>query len=82
MPLARRRGPFDHPEWLFELQYDGFRALLSIGSQRPELILRNANMLTRFGNLALFIDRELALSLCSTERLFVLIGKDSSGSTT
>ena len=26
MPLVRRREPFDHPEWIFELKYDGFRA--------------------------------------------------------
>jgi len=59
MPLGRRRAPFDHPEWLFELKYDGFRALLSTGSQRPEFISGNANSLARFANLALFIDREL-----------------------
>ncbi len=27
MPLARLHAPFDHPEWLFELKYDGFRSL-------------------------------------------------------
>ena len=27
MPLAERRRPFDHPDWLFEVKYDGFRAL-------------------------------------------------------
>jgi len=30
MPLARLAEPFDHPEWLFELKYDGFRALAHI----------------------------------------------------
>jgi bifunctional non-homologous end joining protein LigD len=60
MPLGRRHEPFDYPEWLFELKYDGFRALLAIGSRRPEFISRNANRLTVLGNLALFIDRELA----------------------
>jgi ATP-dependent DNA ligase len=49
MPLGRRHEPFDYPEWLFELKYDGFRALLSIGSRRPEFISRDANTLTRFG---------------------------------
>jgi bifunctional non-homologous end joining protein LigD len=62
MPLGRRREPFDHPEWIFELKYDGFRAVLSIGSERPEFISRNANTLARFGELALFIDRELDAS--------------------
>jgi bifunctional non-homologous end joining protein LigD len=59
MPLGRRREPFDHPEGIFELKYDGFRALLSLGGQRPQFISRNANSLVRFANLALFIDREL-----------------------
>ena len=36
MPLGRRRELFDHPDWIYELKYDGFRALLSIGVERPE----------------------------------------------
>jgi len=28
LPLSRARAPFCHPEWLFELKWDGFRALL------------------------------------------------------
>jgi ATP-dependent DNA ligase len=27
MPLERRREAFDDPRWIFELKYDGFRAL-------------------------------------------------------
>lgn len=27
LPLARRPEPFSHPEWLFEIKYDGFCAL-------------------------------------------------------
>jgi hypothetical protein len=27
MPLKRHREAFSHPDWLFELQHDGFRAL-------------------------------------------------------
>jgi hypothetical protein len=26
--VKRRAAAFDHPDWLFELKYDGFRALL------------------------------------------------------
>jgi bifunctional non-homologous end joining protein LigD len=59
MPLGRRREPFDHPEWIFELKYDGARALLSIGVERPEFISLKANAFSRFSNLALFIDREV-----------------------
>jgi hypothetical protein len=28
--LKRRAEPSDNPDWLFELKYDGFRALLEI----------------------------------------------------
>jgi hypothetical protein len=59
MPLGRLREPFGHPDWLFELKYNGFRALLSIGTARPEFVSRKANAFVRFSNLALFIDREL-----------------------
>ena len=27
MPLGRLPEPFDHPDWVFEIKYDGFRAL-------------------------------------------------------
>jgi hypothetical protein len=30
MPLLKRAAPFDDPDWLFELKYDGFRALAVI----------------------------------------------------
>jgi ATP-dependent DNA ligase len=30
MPLVRIAQPFDHPDWLFELKLDGFRALAHI----------------------------------------------------
>jgi bifunctional non-homologous end joining protein LigD len=28
--LKRRAAAFDNPDWIFELKYDGFRALLEI----------------------------------------------------
>ncbi len=34
MPLARRREAFDHPDWIFELKYDGFRALAFVDDGR------------------------------------------------
>jgi ATP-dependent DNA ligase len=36
MPLLKRRLPFDDPEWLFELKYDGFRALARIENGRAQ----------------------------------------------
>src|ERR1051326_3031928 len=40
MPLGRVRQPFDHPEWIFELKYDGFRALAYVDRGQVELISR------------------------------------------
>jgi len=29
MPLLKRAAPFDHPDWIFELKYDGNQAACS-----------------------------------------------------
>jgi hypothetical protein len=41
MPLSRRPAPFDHPEWVFELKYDGFRSLAVIENGRCQLNSRS-----------------------------------------
>ena len=48
MPLSLRPAPFDHPEWIFELKYDGFRSLAVIQNGRTELISRNGNPFNSF----------------------------------
>ena len=48
MPLSRKPAPFDHPEWIFELKYDGFRSLAVIQDGRAELISRNGNSFKSF----------------------------------
>ena len=47
MPLQRRAEPFDDPAWLFELKYDGFRALAHVGDGRCTFASRNGH---RFGS--------------------------------
>jgi bifunctional non-homologous end joining protein LigD len=51
MPLLRRPLPFDHPEWIFELKYDGFRSLAVIQNGRARLISRNGNPFNSFADL-------------------------------
>jgi len=46
MPLARRRDPFDHPGWLFEVKLDGFRALALIDGAEARLVSRNGRTFT------------------------------------
>jgi bifunctional non-homologous end joining protein LigD len=51
MPLSLRALPFDHPQWIFELKYDGFRSLAVIHNGRTELISRNGNSFKSFETL-------------------------------
>jgi bifunctional non-homologous end joining protein LigD len=44
MPLASIREPFDDPDWLFELKWDGFRALAYIDCHRCRLVSRRGNV--------------------------------------
>lgn len=51
MPLLKRRSPFDDDDWLFELKYDGFRALAVIEHGRTQLISRNGHPFASFSEL-------------------------------
>ena len=52
---TRRKEPFDHPEWLFDFKYDGFRALCYIEQGRCRFISRNGNVLSRFEALGNYV---------------------------
>jgi bifunctional non-homologous end joining protein LigD len=41
-----RTTPFDHPHWIFELKFDGFRA--AADTVRGRLISRNGSRMERF----------------------------------
>jgi bifunctional non-homologous end joining protein LigD len=43
MPLVRIPEPFDHPDWLFELKHDGFRALAYVEGHRCCLVSRRGH---------------------------------------
>jgi len=51
LPLVRRPAPFSHPDWLFELKYDGFRALACVDRDSVRLVSRNGNAFTMFSDL-------------------------------
>ena len=48
MPLVRQHGPFSHPDWLFEIKHDGFRALAYIERGTARLLSRNGNWFKSF----------------------------------
>lgn len=51
LPLVRRPAPFSHPDWLFEIKYDGFRALAYCDPSGIRLISRNGNRFASFTDL-------------------------------
>jgi bifunctional non-homologous end joining protein LigD len=52
MPLGRKAEPFDHSEWIYELKYDGFRALAVVEYGRCALFSRNGHPFASFSELA------------------------------
>jgi bifunctional non-homologous end joining protein LigD len=53
------REPFDHPQFLFELKLDGWRAIPHVDSDECRLVSRNGNPFQRFGDVAADVHREL-----------------------
>jgi len=51
MRLGRKAEPFDHPEWIFELKYDGFPALAVLEYGRCTLYSRNGHPFASFATL-------------------------------
>jgi bifunctional non-homologous end joining protein LigD len=51
MPLASLHAPFDHHDWIFELKYDGFRALGYIDSGQFWLVSRRGTAYKSFPQL-------------------------------
>jgi len=58
MPLQKRVFAFDNPDWIFELKYDGFRALAYIESGECRLLSRNGNQFKSFPSLNLALPLE------------------------
>jgi bifunctional non-homologous end joining protein LigD len=52
MPLAVARAAFSHPDWIFELKWDGFRSLAYIDNGRCRLVSRNGNDFKSFPTLS------------------------------
>ena len=44
MPLLGIPEPFDHPDFLYEVKFDGLRALAHVAGHRCQLISRNGHV--------------------------------------
>jgi ATP-dependent DNA ligase len=69
LPLSRRPEPFSHPDWLFEVKYEGFRALAYLDPSGVRLISRNGK---RFGS---FTDLCTGLEFCLNAKNAILDGE-------
>jgi ATP-dependent DNA ligase len=56
MRLAIRREPFDHPDFIYEVKYDGFRALAYIEGGYCRLVSRKAHVYKSFPSGSLLPD--------------------------
>ena len=59
MPLGRAREPFSHPDWIFEIKWDGFRSLVHVEHDECRLISRNGNDFKSFPALNAIMPAEL-----------------------
>jgi bifunctional non-homologous end joining protein LigD len=51
LPLTRRPDPLSHPDWIFEIEYDGFRSLAFVDGSGTRLISRHGNRFASFDSL-------------------------------
>ena len=64
LPLAYARAPFSHSDWLFEIKWDGFRALLYSDSDGVSLVSRNGDTFKSFSGLCEGLTRDLKGRRC------------------
>ena len=60
--MPRRAAAFDNPDYLYDLKYDGFRALLEIDSGEARLVSRNRNRFRHLDPLAAALAKRLRVS--------------------
>jgi ATP dependent DNA ligase-like protein len=59
LPLSRARTLFSHPDWLFEIKWDGFRSLLYSDNDDVRLVSRNGNTFKSFTGLSKAFSRDI-----------------------
>src|SRR5664280_1149803 len=76
MPLARLDAPFDHPDWIFELKYDEFRALAYVEDGTAWLVSRKGNVYKSFPGLAAAIAGALPVRYAILDGEIVRLAQD------
>jgi bifunctional non-homologous end joining protein LigD len=76
LPLSRARAPFSHADWLFEIKWDGFRALMYSGADGVRLVSRNGNTFKSFSSLCERLARDLKGRRCVLDGEVVCLDPD------
>jgi bifunctional non-homologous end joining protein LigD len=76
LPLSRARAAFSHPDWLFEIKWDGFRSLLYSGEEGVRLVSRNGNTFKSFPGLCEGLGRDLKGRRCVLDGEIVCLDPD------
>lgn len=77
LTLGRKPEPFSHPDWIFEIKWDGFRALLYSNEEGVRLVSRNGNTFKTFPGLCEGLARDLRGRRCVLDGEIVSV--DSEG---
>ena len=76
MPLIRVAEAFDHPDWIFEIKYDGFRALVYIEDGESDLISRKSHTYKSFRELREELARCIKVENAIIDGEIVCLGED------
>jgi bifunctional non-homologous end joining protein LigD len=76
LPLSRARAPFSDPDWIFEIKWDGFRALLYSDIGGVRLVSRNGNSFKSFPDLCSGLARDLRGRRCVLDGEIVCLDPD------
>jgi ATP-dependent DNA ligase len=75
MRLVRRPKPFDHPDWIYEIKCDGFRAFAYIDRGNCQIVSQRPNDARRFDALSASI-AELRIDNAIIDGEIVCLGAD------
>ena len=76
MPLVPIPAAFDHPDWIFELKHDGFRALAHVDGHHCTFISRTGHVYKQFPMLADELAHSVRAGSCVLDGEIVCLGPD------
>ena len=76
MPLGRARAPFSHSDWIYEIKWDGFRALAYVEDGVCRLVSRNGNVFKSFPALTSALPDELRAGAAVLDGEIVCLDSD------